>query len=240
RELPPTIPAFELSYRYQFGLNLDLPFEWSGQIFDSRSYESNVYTINTINDNAVNVALGSTVGGVSKPAGVPYISLFCDVTQFNCNSPATLAYIKAQRYLGDKYSIEEKGARFDGPLFDLPAGSVKAAIGGTYESDNVLGFTGNNSGSPAGTPLSIIHDAEPYAVWAGYAQVQVPVFGDNFNIPLVRKLDLEFSWRHDQYSGTLSGGTSNPKVAFTWVIDDQIGATVRGSWGSSFRFANAG
>jgi iron complex outermembrane receptor protein len=240
RELPPTIPAFELSYRYQFGLNLDLPFEWSGQIFDSRSYESNVYTINTINDNAVNVALGSTVGGVSKPAGVPYINLFCDVTQFNCNSPATLAYIKAQRYLGDKYSIEEKGARFDGPLFDLPAGSVKAAIGGTYESDNVLGFTGNNSGSPAGTPLSIINDAEPYAVWAGYAQVQVPVFGDNFNIPLVRKLDLEFSWRHDQYSGTLSGGTSNPKVAFTWVIDDQIGATVRGSWGSSFRFANAG
>jgi len=65
RELPPTIPAYELSYRYQFGLNLDLPFGWNGQVFDSRSYESNVYTINTVNDNAVNVALGNTVSSAS-------------------------------------------------------------------------------------------------------------------------------------------------------------------------------
>jgi iron complex outermembrane recepter protein len=241
RELPPTIPAFELSYRYQFGLNLDLPFSWSGQVYDSRSYESNVYTINTVNDNAVNVALGNTVAGSpAKPAAIPYINLFCDVTQFQCNAPATLAYIKAQRYLGDKYSIEEKGARFDGPLFGLPAGQVKAAVGGSYESDNVLGFTGNNSGSPAGSPLVVAYDSQPYAVWAGFAQVDIPVFGDNFNIPLVRRLDLEVSWRHDQYSGTLSGGTSNPKVAFTWLIDEMIGATIRGSWGTSFRFANAG
>ena len=240
RELPPTIPAYELSYRYQFGLNLDLPLGWSGQVFDSRSYESNVYTINTINDNAVNVALGNTVGGITKPGGIPYINLFCDVTQFKCNSPDTLNYIKAQRYLGDRYNIEEKGARFDGPLFDLPAGQIKAAIGGTFESDNVLGFTGNNSGSPAGTPLSITYDPQPYQVWAGYTQVQIPIAGNDFSAPLIRKLDLELSWRHDQYSGVLHGGTSNPKVAFTWELSEDLGATVRGSWGTSFRFANAG
>ncbi|HXJ02316.1 MAG TPA: TonB-dependent receptor [Micropepsaceae bacterium] len=239
-EIPPTIPAYELSYRYQFGLNLDLPFGWNGQIFDSRSYEANQYTLNIVNDNAVNVALGTPTGGVTKPAGVPYLNLFCDVTQFKCNSPASLSYIMAQRVLGDKYTIEEKGARFDGPLFDLPAGQVKAAIGGTFESDNVLGFTGNNSGSPAGTPLSIINDSEPYQVWAGYAQVQIPITSDSFNIPLVRKFDLELSWRHDQYTGTLHGGTSNPKVAFNWMLSQDLGATVRGSWGTSFRFANAG
>ncbi len=38
----------------------------------------------------------------------------------------------------------------------------------------------------------------------------------------------------------LSGGTSNPKIAFTWLMDEMTGATVRGSWGTSFRFANAG
>jgi iron complex outermembrane receptor protein len=240
RELPPTVPAYELSYRYQFGLNLDLPFGWNGQVFDSRSHETAAYTINSVNGNAISVALGNTVGGITKPAGVPYLNLFCDVTQFTCNSPATLAYIQAQRVLGVNYNIEEKGARFDGPLFDLPAGQVKAAIGGTYESDNVLGFAGNNQGSPAGTPLSILKDSEPYTVWAGYAQVDIPIAGDNFNVPFIRKLDLEFSWRHDQYNGTLHGGTSNPKVAFTWVLDEMIGATVRGSWGTSFRFANAG
>jgi iron complex outermembrane receptor protein len=240
KEIPPTIPALELSYRYQFGLNLDLPGDWSGQIYDSRSYEDAQYLATLPNSNAANVALGNVVGGISKPAAIPYLNLFCDATQFQCNSPATLAYMTANRFLGVKYSIEEKGARFDGPLFPLPGGDVKAAIGGTYESDNVLGFAGNNSGSPAGTPLSVQYDSEPYSVWAGFVQVDWPIFGDNFNIPLVRKLDLETSWRHDQYNGSLKGGTSNPKVAFTWVVDQDVGATIRGSWGTSFRFANAG
>src|SRR4029077_18921338 len=140
----------------------------------------------------------------------------------------------------DRYNIEEKTVHFDGPLFDLPGGTVKAAIGGQYESDNVLGYAGNNSGSPAGTPLSILNDAQPYAVWAGFTQIDIPVFGENFNFPLRRKLDLEASWRHDQYSGTLNGGTSNPRVAVTWGLSDDLGATIQGSWGTSFRFANAG
>jgi hypothetical protein len=57
---------------------------------------------------------------------------------------------------------------------------------------------------------------------------------------LVRKLDLEASWRHDQYNGTLKGGTSNPKLAFTWLIDDQVGATFAAPGARPFRFANAG
>src|SRR6185437_12835522 len=83
-------------------------------------------------------------------------------------------------------------------------------------------------------------DSEPYNVWAGFAQIDIPIFGDNLNIPLVRKLDLEGSFRHDTYNGTLHGSTDNPKVAFTWLIDDRVGATIRGAWGTSFRFANAG
>jgi iron complex outermembrane recepter protein len=148
QEIPPYIGAYELSDRYQFGLNLDLPFGWTGQLYDSRSYEANQYIAHAINAPAVKVALGNTVGGVSKPASIPYLNLFCDPQAFQCNSPTTLAYISGQRSVGDKYSIEEKGARFDGPLFDLPAGQVKAAIGGTYESDNVEAFNAINQNTP--------------------------------------------------------------------------------------------
>ena len=242
-EIPPQIPAYELSDRYQFGLNLDLPFGWTGQIYDFRSNNSLKYELTLVNDNAVNVALGNTAGGVTKPGAVPYLNLFCDPTAFRCNSSQTLNYITGQRDLGVAYSIEEKGARFDGPLFDLPAGQVKAAIGGTYESDNVFAFRGNDSGGPPQSPLVNANDHEPFTVWAGFAQFDLPVFGDNFNLPLVRKLDLEVSWRHDQYSspnGALAGGTSNPKLGFTWLVDELAGATIRGSWGTSFRFANAG
>ncbi len=259
KELPPKESAYELSQRYQFGFNLDLPFSWSGQIYDSRSYETDKYTLWVVNDTAASIALGNTVNGVSKPASVPYLNLFCDPAAFHCNSPQTLAYFAGQRWNQAIYQIEEKGARFDGPLFDLPAGQVKAAVGGTYESDNVLAQRYNNlTVTPLGTPpgvalystvpadlnnIAASVDPEPYTVWAGFAQVDIPVFGDNLNLPLVRKLDLEASWRHDQYNspnGALKGGTSNPKLAFTWLLDEMTGATVRGSWGTSFRFANAG
>jgi iron complex outermembrane recepter protein len=245
-EEPPREPAFEISYRYHAGFNLDLPFGWLGNIYYSHSFEQNYYELNEVNPNALSIALGSTVQGVTKPTGLPYLNLFCDPTAFHCNSPTTLAYIAAQRDLGDIYQISETGGRFDGPLFDLPGGQVKAAIGGLYESDNVVPYTANNAaevpaaGSTVQAPLSTIYDSEPYNVWAEFAQLDIPVFGDNLNIPLVRRLDLEGSIRHDAYSGTLSGQTTNPKFAFTWLVDELVGATIRGSWGTSFRFANAG
>jgi iron complex outermembrane recepter protein len=242
------LDLYEISARYQFGLNLDLPFGWTGQIYDSRSYEANQYYMKLVDTKYASNALGNVVNGNAKPASIPYLNVFCDPTQFQCNSPTTLNYITATRHVGDTYQLEEKGGRFDGPLFDLPGGQIKAAIGGTYESDNVLAVNQNAVGvSPDGTAnppvIAPTFDPEPFSVWAGFAQIDIPVFGDNFNLPLARKLDLEFSWRHDQYSspnGALSGGTSNPKVAFNWLIDEMVGATVRGSWGTSFRFANAG
>lgn len=247
-EVPTYNDAFEISGRYSFGLNLDLPFQWTGQIYESRSYETDQYYLQLVNNAYANNALGNVVNGFSKPSSIPYLNVFCDPTRFQCNSPTTLAYIKAYRHLGDIYNLEEKGGRFDGPLFDLPGGQIKAAVGGTYESDNVLAVQANAvSVQPNGTAspptIAPLNDPEPYTVWAGFAQLDIPVFGDNFSLPLVRKLDIEASWRHDQYSspnGALTGGTSNPKLAFTWLLDDDWGATVRGSWGTSFRFANAG
>ncbi len=54
--------------RYHVGFNLDLPFSWSGQFYYSHSYETNFYLHHEVNPNAINVALGNTVGGVTKPA----------------------------------------------------------------------------------------------------------------------------------------------------------------------------
>ena len=242
-EVPPSIPAWEISERYQFGLNLDLPFTWNGQIYESRSYEDVGYIRHFISKSGVNAALaGATNPATGAP--IPFLNVFCDPFAFQCNSPATLAYIGATQTQQARWAMEEKGAKFDGPLFDLPAGSVKAAVGGTYESDSVIGASGTTAGVAGNPPLNqfIASDSEPYHVWAFFAQVDVPVFGDNLNFPLMRKLDLEGSWRYDNYGGNpvLTGITRNPKLSFTWLVDEAVGATIRGSWGTSFRFANEG
>ncbi|HEX5279142.1 MAG TPA: TonB-dependent receptor plug domain-containing protein [Micropepsaceae bacterium] len=238
-ELPPTIPAWEISWRYQFGVNLDLPFGWDGQIYDSRSYENVGFIRHFVSTAAVTAALNG-----SKPATVPYLNIFCDPYAFQCNSPATLAYIAATSDIYVHYSIDEKGAKFDGPLLDLPGGQAKIAIGGLYDGDNVSGASGNNQTIPGNPPVNQSNTPffEPYHILAGFAQLDIPIFGDNLNLPLVRKLDIEGSFRYDDYGGStaLNGSTKNPKVAFTWLIDELVGATVRGSWGTNFRFANAG
>jgi hypothetical protein len=254
RENPPYLNAYELSHRYQFGLNIDLPGDWHGQVYDSRSYDTNRYYYNgggPANVSAVSAALGWTIGATpasgttpaiatwTRPATVPYLNLFCDPRTIRCNSPTTLNYVNGSRYLDDIFTTDERGARFDGPLFNVPAGQVKAAIGGTYTSFDVIFHRANNSGS-TNLILQPSVDAQPYNVSAEFVQVNIPVFGDAFNIPLFRRLDLEVSWRHDQYHGTLNGGTSNPKIGFTWQLFEDIGATIRGGWGTSFRFANAG
>jgi outer membrane receptor protein involved in Fe transport len=251
REIPTFVNAYELSHRYQFGLNIDLPGMWTGQIYDSRSYDSNAqYHTGTVNRNAVSAALGWTIlptlasgtaPGIAtwtRPASVPYLNLFCDATTTQCNSPTTLNYVTGYRRVAEQMWLDEKGAKFDGPLFDVPAGEIKAAVGATYTTVAFSFLRANNTGGSLVLPTQVASD--PYNVWATFAQINVPVIGDSNQLPLVRKLDLEASWRHDQYNGALKGGTSNPKVGFTWELSEELGANIRGSWGTSFRFANAG
>ncbi|HEX5280567.1 MAG TPA: TonB-dependent receptor plug domain-containing protein [Micropepsaceae bacterium] len=241
-EFPPSVPAFEVSGRFMGGFNLDLPFAWSGKIYGSHTIEEDQFIRHIVSTAGVNVALGNTAGGVTKPANVPYLNVFCDPRAFQCNSPATLAYIQATTEVGVKYHIDEYGGTFDGPLFDVPAGQVKAAVGALYDLNWVDGYSSNNQGTPGNPPTPLTEDIEPFQNWAAFTQLDVPVFGDNFNLPFVRRLDLEPSWRHDTYLGNpfLTGTTNNAKMAFNWLVDDLTGTTIRGSWGTSFRFANEG
>src|SRR5258706_1245437 len=249
----PTYSAFyELATRYQLGLHIGLPFGWNADVFYAESADANILNVTgAVNKAAVSAALGWTIGTTgatgttpaiatwSKPASVPYLNLFCDATQFKCNSATTLKYVEGLRRFDERMAVNEKGVKFDGPLFNVPAGTVKAAIGGVYDSYTFTFTTLDNTGASS-LILPYIHADAPYQVWAGFAQVNVPIFGDTFSVPLVRKLDFEASWRHDQYTGGLQGGTSNPKFGINWLISEDAGLTFRGSWGTSFRFANAG
>ena len=119
---------------------------------------------------------------------------------------------------------------FDGPLFDLPGGTVKAAVGATYTTFRLQTTFLNNTGA-SNLIVPYLQDAQARQVWAVFTQVNAPIFSEMNALPLLRRLELEFSWRHDQYSDY--GGTSNPKVAFNWAPIDDL--TIRGAWGTSFR-----
>jgi len=248
-EQPTATAAFEVAERYMGGLRIDLPGGWTGDLYYSQTYDHGISESHAPNRNAVSAALGWTIKGSAasgtqpgvttwtKPAAVPYLNLFCDPTTYTCNSQTTLDFVKGLRLADENYWVNEKGIKFDGPLFDLPAGQVKAALGANYTSSVFRLLQFDNTGS-ANLLLPMLNDPEHRQVWAVFAQVNIPVIGDANALPGVRRLDLEGSWRHDQYSDV--GGTSNPKLAFNWLVDQDIGLTIRGSWGTSFRAPNFG
>ena len=242
-ENPSFTASYELAARYMGGLNIDLPGSWSARIYYGETYDQNYdHVTGAVNRNAVSAALGWTIAATAavgttpgiatwtRPGTVPYLNLFCDAQKFNCNSQNTLNYISAVRSFDEKYWINEKGVTFDGPLFGLPAGQVKAAVGANYTAYHFAFRTNDTTGSPS-LIVPLLTEAQSKQVWAAFTQINIPVFGDTNAIPGFKKLELEGSWRHDQYSDV--GGTSNPKVAFNWLPIDDL--TIRGSWGTSFR-----
>ncbi len=243
-EVPSFTSASEVANRYLGGVKLDLPGDWEGRIYYSESFDGLRDRVNAVNTNALSAALGWTIpasaptgtapsmGTWTKPGAVPYLNLFCDPRTFVCNSPTTLNYITGIAQYSSSTWINEKGVNFDGPLFSLPAGEVKAAIGGTYTTESFLFTVLDNTAAPS-LLVPALAESQRRQFWSAFAQLNIPLLGDNFSLPLVQRFDIEASWRHDQYSDF--GGTSNPKIGFNWTVDQDIGLIFRGAWGTSFR-----
>src|SRR5262249_15160712 len=151
--------------------------------------QSQNMTYGAINKAAVSAALGWTISATAatgttpaiatwtKPGTVPYLNLFCDPTSYQCNSPTTLGYISGYRQQWTKFAVDEKGVNFDGPLFDIPGGTVKAAVGATYTSFHFLQTFQSSTQSPT-LIAPIVTDPRQQQVWAVFSQVNVPLISD--------------------------------------------------------------
>jgi len=61
-ENPSFTDAYELADRYEAGLTIDLPGNWSAQIYYSQTYDSSFnHVTGVVNKNAVSAALGWTI-----------------------------------------------------------------------------------------------------------------------------------------------------------------------------------
>jgi iron complex outermembrane receptor protein len=246
-ERPSNTASVAMAQRYQLGLNIALPADWAAQVYFSHTKDREYFNNrNDVIKSAVSAALGWTIpataaGGTTpriatwtKPANIPYLNLFCDPTAFQCNSDTTLNYLYGINETNEYFHVKERGIKADGPLFDLPGGTVKAAIGANLTTYNF--FIQQTQTNPTNPTVTITTDPQHREVWATFAQVNIPIFGDANALPLLRRFEFEASWRHDQYSDV--GGTSNAKLAFNWAPIDDL--TIRGGWGQSFRAPNFG
>ncbi|MEK8052732.1 TonB-dependent receptor [Ideonella sp. DXS22W] len=220
------------SVQLTVGADVTLAAGWkAGAMFGIGDNRDLAVTLGGLNTAAITAALADT-----NPATA------LNVFGSGANNPATLAKIANNvAYSPGHTRFQNYQLKADGPVVELPGGTLRAAVG--YEGQRLLTVGGQTTG-PATNPtfgeVSLRREVDSL-----YAEALVPVVGERNGVPFMRSLNVSLASRTDRYSDV--GSTSNPKLGVTWVPVD--GVALRGSYGTSFRapgltqirgFANGG
>lgn len=218
-DLGKTVGFDGTSEAYQGNLKLEakLSSEWSLDIGVSHGRNEDMAYNYGPNPAALAAALASSDPATAfNPFGGP-------------NSAAVIAGISNYVTLGapGENSLLQFQGKIDGPLFVLPGGEVRVALGGEYNKINV---TAGSRVGPIGAMTGTDRDYSRN-VKSAYVEVVVPIFGAENETPGFERLTFNLAGRYDKYSDV--GGTWNPKIGVNW--EPVRGLKFRGNWGTSFR-----
>lgn len=148
-------------------------------------------------------------------------------------NPTGAASLFADSIQAAKFGLWDYVAKLDGPVFSLPAGQVRLAVGGEFAKSSMafnLVTTNRNLDTPRRFETQRNNSTER-EVTSVFGEAYLPIFSGQNAIPGFQSLDISAAVRYDDYSDF--GATTNPKVGVTWEpIGDLL---VRGTWGTSFR-----
>lgn len=196
--------------------------EWRVQFGGSFGIQKGkAFSRNLVNSARLAVALADTNPATS-------FNVFGDGT---ANNQATIDYIRGSIETIDDYRTWSAALRGDGPLFRLPAGDVRLALGAEYRRERYNYFRVLDSSSLAPVAAPYPGFPGPRHVKSIYAELAVPVFGPDNAVPGFHKLDLTVAGRIEDYNQF--GRTENPKFSLRW--EPVAGIALRGSYGTSFR-----
>jgi iron complex outermembrane recepter protein len=102
-------------------------------------------------------------------------------------------------------------ATADGPLFNLPAGALRMAIGAEHRRDSAE--TAQSLPDPPRQSFNLLGDFDR-DIDSAYAEVLAPMISAAQNIPLVYRLDLTAALRYDRYSD--AGSEYSPRYGLTY------------------------
>ncbi|WP_158241498.1 TonB-dependent receptor domain-containing protein [Novosphingobium sp. TH158] len=111
----------------------------------------------------------------------------------------------------------------DGPLFALPGGDAKVAVGAEYQDNQAKSHL-----------LAGRVDAVKALPWQSYGRHAYSLFGE-LSLPVLTFLDLSASVRHDKYSDF--GSTTNPNFGATLKPTNWL--KIFGHWNKSFNAPTA-
>lgn len=129
---------------------------------------------------------------------------------------------------GGKFSVTQIDGAFSGPLFALPGGMAKAAIGVDYRREEYK-FNGDARASAARPTILAAPFDDAFAL-AGASRTIKAAYAELL-LPIVNSFEVNLAVRRDEYTGF--GATTNPKISFRYQPISQI--AMRGSFNTGFR-----
>lgn len=156
------------------------------------------------------------------------LNVFGDGT---ANNPATLDRIRGSYGTIDDFSTWSAALRADGPLFRLPGGDMRLAVGAEYRREAYDYFVKNDISTATPNNAPYPGFPGPRHVKSVYAELNLPIVGEENSIPGIHRLELSAAGRIEEYNQF--GRTENPKFSARW--EPVPGIALRGSFGTSFR-----
>ncbi|MES2692425.1 MAG: TonB-dependent receptor [Verrucomicrobiota bacterium] len=170
---------------------------------------------------------------------VPFVNLIntgvIDIFSYT-QTPAAMAAIDATRadgvkMFGGKYRTDLFDAAFSGPLFKVPAGTVQAAVGLDWREESFM-FIGDDRVNLNSSDALIFNAPFDNALaTAGTLERTIKAAFVEFQVPILRGLDVNLAGRLDEYTGF--GSTTNPKVTVRYAPTDKF--LMRTSYSTGFR-----
>ncbi|MDP1875191.1 TonB-dependent receptor [Phenylobacterium sp.] len=216
------------------GLEIDLPEGWRADIYGASALEiGRRNTERLINSHFVNEAVGAIVDDPRTAYSPTVDGYFNPFGDGGANGPAVLGYIGSGYTRGKTMSaVMTFDAKADGPLWELPAGPLKAAIGVQARKERFKPQTTSLVSGPI--PVRSGGTTFSRAIEAAFLELRAPLLSADQQVPLVDRLELSLAARAERYGDF--GQTTNPKVGLLWAPIP--GLQLRGSYGTSFRAPN--
>jgi len=190
------------------GPTFELGGGWSAEAFFSYGEDRERSGLNNVNATALAAAL-------SDPNPATAFNPFGDGSNTN---PATLASLVGEFRVDTDYRLQEYGVSADGPLFELPAGSLRAAVGATRQEIRFI-------------DINPFPNDRSRGINSVFGELFVPLLSPDDAGSLGQELNLSAAVRYDDYEDI--GSTTNPKFGLTWRPVEPL--TFRASYGTSFR-----
>ena len=204
---------------------------------DSRQEEEDPYNMNMQKMYAASDAVVGPSGNiVCQVSTTAYAKLYPGCVPFNvfgegATTVQQFNYTHEATYYVETNTLDNVGGNISGPIFNLPAGPVKAALssearwlGLGINSNTSASATVNCTGLRICNPTIQLHDDNTVSpttakdsVWEFAGEVNVPILA---NVPLVQSLSADLAGRVTDYS--VSGLVETWKGGLDYHVNDSI------------------